>query len=216
MNNPPDVLKPNLNHYKYLLGNGALLAPCRRWIGKCKCARPQNEFTQLATRMRETPILSLRAAWRFSGVANPCSTRGAQLAFGKTPLRRPQTLRGRAKTQPPGAGCPRDVRDELRSKFGCHRPNIERMVRPIRFGGSIERMVYDEFWGCGRADCGLSYSPATRCRFRGRGPHSNRYRTVKGHRKAAAAKWGIFSRRRRRRATHPAQLREIARARVIV
>ena len=41
---------------------------------------------------------------------------------------------------------PRDVRDELRSKFGCHRPNIERMVRPIRFGGSIERMVYDEFW----------------------------------------------------------------------
>ena len=23
-------------------------------------------------------------------------------------------------------------RDELRSKFGCHRPNIERMVRPIR------------------------------------------------------------------------------------
>ena len=30
---------------------------------------------------------------------------------------------------------PRDVRDELRSKFGCHRPNIE-------------RMVYDEFWGC--------------------------------------------------------------------
>ena len=42
----------------------------------------------------------------------------AQLAFGKTPLRRPQTLRGRAKTQPPGAGCPRDVRDELRSKSG--------------------------------------------------------------------------------------------------
>ena len=27
-----------------LLANGALLAPCRRWIGKCKCARPQNEF----------------------------------------------------------------------------------------------------------------------------------------------------------------------------
>ena len=23
-----------------LLANGALLAPCRRWIGKCKCARP--------------------------------------------------------------------------------------------------------------------------------------------------------------------------------
>ena len=30
-----------------LLVNGALLAPCRRWIGKCKCARPQNEFTRM-------------------------------------------------------------------------------------------------------------------------------------------------------------------------
>ena len=86
---------------------------------------------------------------------------------------------------------PRDVRDELRSKFGCHRPNIERMVRPIRFGGSIERMVYDEFWGCGRADCGLSCSPATRCGFRGRGPHSNRYRAGKGRRKAAAGEGAI-------------------------
>ena len=86
---------------------------------------------------------------------------------------------------------PRDVRDELRSKFGCHRPNIERMVRPIRFGGSIERMVYDEFWGCGRADCGLSYFPATRCGFRGRGPHSNRYRAGKGRRKATAGEGAI-------------------------
>ena len=143
------------------------------------------------TRTIETPILSLRAGRVFLGVTNPCTTRGAQLAFGKTPLRRPQTLRGRAKTQPPRAGCPRDVRDELRSKFGCHRPNIERMVRPIRFDGSIERMVYDEFWGCGRADCGLSYFPATRCGFRGRGPHSNRYRAGKGRRKAAAGEGAI-------------------------
>ena len=29
--------KPGKN---LLLANGALLAPCRRWIGKCKCARP--------------------------------------------------------------------------------------------------------------------------------------------------------------------------------
>ena len=87
---------------------------------------------------------------------------------------------------------------------------------PFVSSGSIERMVCDEYRGCGRADCGLSFSPATRCGLRGRGPHSNRYRTGKGRRKAAAAKWGIFSRRRRRRATHPAQLREIARARVIV
>ena len=28
---------------------------------------------------------------------------------------------------------------------GCHRPNIERMVRPSCFGGSIERMVYDVY-----------------------------------------------------------------------
>ena len=101
-----------------LLVNGALLALCRRWIGKCKWARPQNECTQLVTRTIETPILSLRAGRDFFGVTNTCTTRGAQLAFGKTPLRRPQTLRGRAKTQPPGAGCPRDVRDELRSKSG--------------------------------------------------------------------------------------------------
>ena len=101
-------------------------------------------------------------------------------------------MRSRARrTAAPARLLPRDVRDELRSKFGCHRPNIERMVRPIRFGGSIERMVYDEFWGCGRADCGLSYSPATRCGFRGRGPHSNRYRAGKGRRKAAAGEGAI-------------------------
>ena len=139
----------------------------------------------------EPPILSLRAARRFFAHPKRRTTRGAQLAFGKNHIVSPQTLRGRAKTQPPGAGCPRDIRDELRSKFGRHRPNIERMVRPIRFGGSIERMVYDEFWGCGRADCGLSDSPATRCGFRGRGPHSNRYRAGKGRRKAAAGEGAI-------------------------
>ena len=138
------------------------------------------------------------------------------VAIGQFNVVSPRARRVLPRLGTPARLLPRDARDELRSKFGCHRPNIERMVRPIRFGGSIERMVYDEFWGCGRADCGLSCSPATRCGLRGRGPHSNRYRTVKGHRKAAAAKWGIFSRRRRRRAAHPAQLREIARARVIV
>ena len=102
----------------YLLANGALLAPCRRWIGKCKCPRPQNEQHQLVLRLIVTRILSACAARRFFGNTNPCSMEIAQLAFGKTPLRRPQTLRGRAKTQPPGAGCPRDVRDELRSKSG--------------------------------------------------------------------------------------------------
>ena len=101
-------------------------------------------------------------------------------------------MRSRARRNAaPARLLPRDVRDELRSKFGRHRPNIERMMRPIRFGGSIERMVYDEFWGCGRADCGLSYSPATRCGFRGRGPHSNRYRAGKGRRKAAAGEGAI-------------------------
>ena len=102
----------------YLLANGALLAPCRRWIGKCKWARPQNEQHQLVLRLIVTRILSACAARRFFGNTNPCTTRGALLAFGKNHLVSPQTLRGRAKTQPPGAGCPRDVRDELRSKSG--------------------------------------------------------------------------------------------------
>ena len=38
---------PNIRDNWYLLANGALLAPCRRWIGKCKWARPQNEFTRM-------------------------------------------------------------------------------------------------------------------------------------------------------------------------
>ena len=108
----------NLDYIVLLLANGALLAPCRRWIGKCNYSRPQNEQHQLELRIIETPILSLRAAPCFFGNSNSCTMEIAQLAFGKTPLRRPQTLRGRAKTQPPGAGCPRDVRDELRSKSG--------------------------------------------------------------------------------------------------
>ncbi len=73
-------------------------------------------------------------------------------------LKSPRARRVLPRLGTPARLLPRDVRDELRSKFGCHRPNIERMVRPIRFGSSIERMVYDEFWGCGRADCGLSCS----------------------------------------------------------
>ena len=51
-----------------LLANGALLAPCRRWIGKCKWARPQNECRYMGTRIIEPPILLLRAARRFFGV----------------------------------------------------------------------------------------------------------------------------------------------------
>jgi len=78
--------------------------------------------------MRETPILSLRAARRFSGVANPCTTRGAQLAFGKNHIVSPQTLRGRAKRSPRAAAA-----RQRQGRAGCQRPNIERMVRPIRF-----------------------------------------------------------------------------------
>ena len=113
------------------------------------------------------------------------------VAIGQFNVVSPRARRVLPRLGTPARLLPRDVRDELRSKFGCHRPNIERMVRTIRFGGSIERMVYDVFWGCGRADCGLSYSPATRCGFRGRGPHSNRYRAGKGRRKAAAGEGGI-------------------------
>ena len=126
---PPDVQNDLLRDFVgcsflLLLVNGALLALCRRWIGKCKWARPQNECTQLVTRTIETPILSLRAGRFFFGVTNTCTTRGAQLAFGKNHIVSPQTLRGRAKTQPPRAGCPRDVRYELRSKSGYHLKNI--------------------------------------------------------------------------------------------
>ena len=138
------------------------------------------------------------------------------VAIGQFNVVSPRARRVLPRMVTPARLLPRDVRDELRSKFGRHRPNIERMVRPIRFGGSIERMVYDEFWGCGRADCGLSYFPATRCGFRGRGPHSNRYRAGKGRRKGCCWGGGCISPRRRRRAMHPATLREIARARVIV
>ena len=87
----------------YLLGNGALLAPCRRWIGKCKWARPQNEQHQLVLRLIVTRILSACAARRFFGNTNPCTMEIAQLAFGKNHIVSPQTLRGRAKTQPPRA-----------------------------------------------------------------------------------------------------------------
>ena len=75
------------------------------------------------------------------------------VAIGQFNVVSPRARRVLPRMGVPARLLPRDVRDELRSKFGCHRPNIERMVRPIRFGGSIERMVYDEFWGCGRADC---------------------------------------------------------------
>ena len=100
--------------------------------------------------------------------------------YAGAPKRSPRAPIARATS---GTSCGR--------RAGCQRPNIERMVRPIRFGGSIERMVYDEFWGCGRADCGLSCSPATRCGLRRRGPHSNRYRAGKGRRKAAAGEGAI-------------------------
>ena len=59
---------PNIRDNWYLLANGALLAPCRRWIGKCKWARPQNECRYMGTRIIEPPILLLRAARRFFGV----------------------------------------------------------------------------------------------------------------------------------------------------
>ena len=35
---------------------------------------------------------------------------------------------------------------------------------------------FDEFWGCERADCGLSFYPSCSAILRRRGPHSVRYR----------------------------------------
>ena len=101
-------------------------------------------------------------------------------------------MRSRARrSAAPARLLPRDARDELRSKFGCHRPNIERMVRPIRFGGSIERMVYDEFWaadeltadyraprrraadsgGAGRTATGIGREKGVERLLLGRGPY---------------------------------------------
>ena len=95
-------------------------------------------------RIIETPILSLRAAPRFFGNSNLRTTRRAQLAFGKKTLRKPSNATQARQNAAPGRLLPGGVRDELRSS-GCHRPNIERMVRPSCFGGSIERMVYDVY-----------------------------------------------------------------------
>ena len=137
--------------------------------------------------------------------------------FWQKPHRKPSNATRARQNAAPGRRLParRQGRAAVEER-GVSDRILNEWCAPFVSSGSIERMVCDEYRGCGRADCGLSFSPATCCGLRGRGPHSNRYRTGKGHRKAAAAKWGIFSRRRRRRATHPAQLREIARARVIV
>ena len=72
---------------------------------------------------------------------------------------------------------------------------------------------FDEFWGCERADCGLSFYPSCSAILRRRGPHSVRYRAgVGASQGCCSSKMGNFSRRRRRRATHPATPGDHARA----
>ena len=148
---------------------------------------------------------------------SPHHTRSTARFWQNTTSTPSNATRARQNAAPPGRRMParRQGRAAVEER-GVSDRILNEWCAPFVSSGSIERMVCGEYRGCGRADCGLSFSPATRCGLQRRGPHSNRYRTGKGHRKAAAAKWGIFSRRRRRRATHPAQLREFARARVIV
>jgi len=76
--------------------------------------------------------------------------------------------------------------DNVREERGVSDRILNEWCAPFVSSGSIERMVCDEYWGCGRADRGLSFFPATRCGLWRRGGG--------GRRKAAAAKWGIFQR----------------------
>ena len=51
---------------------------------------------------------------------------------------------------------------------------------------------FDEFWGCERADCGLSFYPSCSAILRRRGPHSVRYRAGEGASKGCCSKMGHF------------------------
>ena len=51
---------------------------------------------------------------------------------------------------------------------------------------------FDEFWGCERADCGLSFYPSCSAILRRRGPHSVRYRAREGASKGCCSQMGHF------------------------
>ena len=51
---------------------------------------------------------------------------------------------------------------------------------------------FDEYRGCERADCGLSFYPSCSAILRRRGPHSVRYRAGEGASKGCCSKMGHF------------------------
>ena len=53
---------------------------------------------------------------------------------------------------------------------------------------------FDEYRGCERADCGLSFYPSCSAILRRRGPHSVRYRAGEGASKGCCSQMGAFSR----------------------
>ena len=57
----------------------------------------------------------------------------------------------------------------------------------------IERVApFDEYRGCERADCGLSFYPSCSAILRRRGPHSVRYRAGEGASKGCCSQMGHF------------------------
>ena len=114
--------------------------------------------------------------------------------FWQKPHRKPSNATRARQNAAPGRRLParRQGRAAVEER-GVSDRILNEWCAPFVSSGSIERMVCDEYRGCGRADCGLSFSPATCCGLRGRGPHSNRYRTGKGHRKLLQQN-GAFSR----------------------
>ena len=149
------------------------------------------DFRHLAPRFRAAPRFSLRCPaffWQHQSVQHGNST----ARFWQNTTSTPSNATRARQNAAPGRRLParRQGRAAVEER-GVSDRILNEWCAPFVSSGSIERMVCDEYRGCGRADCGLSFSPATRCGLRGRGPHSNRYRAGKGRRKAAAREGAI-------------------------
>ena len=144
----------------------------------------------------ETPILSLRAARHFLDQPKRRTTRGAQVAFGKNNIVSPQTLRGRAKTQPPRAGCPRDVMNEwFTTNFGA----ADELTADYR---TPRRRAADS-GGAGRTATGIGREKGVERLLLGRGPYlatptsarNAPSATPGGRARAPLCKWTFFGER---------------------
>ena len=166
----------------------------------------------MATRMIETPILSPRAARRFSGVAFPCTTRGAQLVLASSPQMRSRARQNAA----PGRRLParRQGRAAVEER-GVIDQILNEWCDPFISAARLNEWFTTNF---GAADELTADYRAPRRRAADSGG-AGRTATVSGGKRASKGccrGGGHISPRRRRRAMHPATLREIAHARVIV